>query len=83
MKVLLTDDHPLFLDGLEDLLASHGFEVVGTARRIGGRRKGACAAPRRDPDGYSHAAARWAGRCARDQGGTARNQNHYADDFGN
>lgn len=32
MRVLLADDHPLFLDGLEDLLASHGFEVVGTAR---------------------------------------------------
>jgi two-component system NarL family response regulator len=32
MKVLLADDHPLFLDGLEDLLAAHGFEVLGTAR---------------------------------------------------
>ncbi len=32
MKVLLTDDHPLFLDGLEDLLVSNGFEVAGTAR---------------------------------------------------
>jgi len=32
MRVLLADDHPLFLDGLEDLLASHGFDVVGTAR---------------------------------------------------
>ncbi len=31
MKVLLADDHPLFLDGLEDLLASQGFEVVGKA----------------------------------------------------
>ena len=32
MRVLLADDHPLFLDGLEDLLASNGFEVAGTAR---------------------------------------------------
>jgi len=32
MKVLLVDDHPLFLDGLEDLLASNGFEIAGTAR---------------------------------------------------
>jgi DNA-binding NarL/FixJ family response regulator len=32
MRVLPADDHPLFLDGLEGLLASHGFEVVGTAR---------------------------------------------------
>jgi DNA-binding NarL/FixJ family response regulator len=32
MRVLLADDHPLFLDGLEDLLASDGFEVLGTAR---------------------------------------------------
>lgn len=32
MKVLLVDDHPLFLDGLEDLLVVHGVVVVGTAR---------------------------------------------------
>jgi DNA-binding NarL/FixJ family response regulator len=32
MRVLLADDHPLFLDGLEDLLASNGFEVTDTAR---------------------------------------------------
>lgn len=32
MKVLLADDHPLFLDGLADLLASNGFGVAGTAR---------------------------------------------------
>ncbi len=32
MRVLLADDHPLFLDGLEDLLASNGFEVAGKAR---------------------------------------------------
>lgn len=32
MKVLLADDHPLFLDGLEDLLRSNGFAVAGTAR---------------------------------------------------
>ncbi len=31
MKVLLADDHPLFLDGLEDLLVAHGFEVQGVA----------------------------------------------------
>lgn len=32
MKVLLADDHPLFLDGLRNLLASRGIDVVGTAR---------------------------------------------------
>ncbi len=32
MKLLLADDHPLFLDGLSNLLAAHGFEVVGSAR---------------------------------------------------
>lgn len=32
MKLLLADDHPLFLDGLRNLLAAHGFEVVGSAR---------------------------------------------------
>lgn len=32
MRVLLADDHPLFLDGLEDLLRANGFEIAGTAR---------------------------------------------------
>lgn len=32
MRVLLVDDHPLFLDGLRNLLASRRVEVVGTAR---------------------------------------------------
>ena len=32
MRVLLVDDHGLFLEGLRNLLASRGIEVVGTAR---------------------------------------------------
>lgn len=32
MKLLLADDHPLFLDGLRNLLVTQGFEVVGMAR---------------------------------------------------
>jgi two-component system NarL family response regulator len=32
MKVLLADDHPLFLDGLKTLLTNRGIEVVGIAR---------------------------------------------------
>ena len=32
MKVLLVDDHPLFLDGLKNLLTSRGVQVVGSAR---------------------------------------------------
>jgi two-component system NarL family response regulator len=32
MRVLLADDHPLFLDGLKNLLTLRGMEVVGTAR---------------------------------------------------
>ncbi len=32
MKVLLVDDHPLFLDGLKNLLTSRGVQVVGCAR---------------------------------------------------
>ena len=32
MKVLLADDHALFLDGLCNLLKLHGIQVVGTAR---------------------------------------------------
>lgn len=31
MKILLVDDHPLFLEGLQNLLISRGVEVVGTA----------------------------------------------------
>jgi DNA-binding NarL/FixJ family response regulator len=31
MKILLADDHPLFLEGLKTLLTVRGFEVVGTA----------------------------------------------------
>jgi len=32
MKILLVDDHPLFLEGLKTLLTVQGIEVVGTAR---------------------------------------------------
>lgn len=31
VKILLVDDHPLFLEGFQDLLAARGIEVVGTA----------------------------------------------------
>ena len=31
MKVMLVDDHPLFVDGLRNLLRAHGIEVLGTA----------------------------------------------------
>jgi two-component system NarL family response regulator len=31
MKILLVDDHPLFLEGLQNLLTARGIEVVGTA----------------------------------------------------
>lgn len=32
MKTLLVDDHPLFLDGLKNLMSLRGMAVVGTAR---------------------------------------------------
>ncbi len=32
MKILLVDDHPLFLEGVKTLLSIRGIEVVGTAR---------------------------------------------------
>ena len=32
MRVLLADDHPLFVDGLRNLLAAHQVETVGIAR---------------------------------------------------
>jgi two-component system NarL family response regulator len=31
VKILLVDDHPLFLDGLKNLLSGRGLQVVGTA----------------------------------------------------
>jgi DNA-binding NarL/FixJ family response regulator len=31
VRILLADDHPLFLDGLKNLLTIRGLEVVGTA----------------------------------------------------
>lgn len=31
IRVLLVDDHPLYLDGLRSLLASRGFQVIGSA----------------------------------------------------
>lgn len=31
MRIMLVDDHPLFLEGLGNLLVTHSFEVVGTA----------------------------------------------------
>ncbi len=32
MRILLADDHPIFLEGLRNLLLANGFDVVGTAR---------------------------------------------------
>jgi DNA-binding NarL/FixJ family response regulator len=32
MKILLVDDHALFLEGLENLLRARGFDIAGTAR---------------------------------------------------
>jgi two-component system NarL family response regulator len=32
MRVILADDHPLFLDGLKNLLSARGVQVVGTAQ---------------------------------------------------
>lgn len=31
MRVLLVDDHPLFLEGLQNILEAHGIQVAGTA----------------------------------------------------
>lgn len=32
MKIMLVDDHPLFMEGLQYLLQTHGLEVSGTAK---------------------------------------------------
>ena len=34
MRVLLVDDHPLFMDGLKDLLVANDIEVIGTATHL-------------------------------------------------
>ncbi|BBB90372.1 MAG TPA: response regulator transcription factor [Methylomusa anaerophila] len=34
MRILLVDDHPLFMDGLKDLLTANDIEVTGTATNI-------------------------------------------------
>ncbi len=34
MRVLLVDDHPLFMDGLKDLLIANDIEVTGTATHL-------------------------------------------------
>ena len=34
MRILLVDDHPLFMDGLKDLLTANDIEVVGTATNL-------------------------------------------------
>jgi two-component system NarL family response regulator len=31
MRIMLVDDHPLFIEGLQNLLEVHGLEVIGTA----------------------------------------------------
>lgn len=31
MKVMLVDDHPLFLEGLQYLLETHGIDIVGVS----------------------------------------------------
>lgn len=32
MRILLVDDHPLFLEGLKNLLLANGFDVLDTAK---------------------------------------------------
>jgi len=32
MKLMLVDDHPLFLEGLQYLLETYGIDVAGTAK---------------------------------------------------
>ncbi|SEP01380.1 response regulator transcription factor [Propionispora vibrioides] len=34
MRILLVDDHPLFMDGLKDLLTANDIEVTGTATNL-------------------------------------------------
>ncbi|MGQ9682569.1 MAG: hypothetical protein ACUVX9_08545 [Anaerolineae bacterium] len=61
MKVLLVDDHALFLEGLQNLLAGRGITVVGTAADGLEALAMARAAARFDSHGRAHAALRWVG----------------------
>lgn len=63
MKILLVDDHALFLEGIKNLLTARGVQVVGVARDgLEGVGSDAHPAPGCHLDGYSNAALRWAGR---------------------
>ena len=58
MRVLIVDDHQLVAEGLTNLLAAHGIEVVGTARDgWEAVEPGAKTQPGRHPDGRPDAAA--------------------------
>ena len=72
MRLLLVDDHPLFLEGLRNLLTGRGYQVVGTARD--GYEALAAArdpAARCDPAGSPHAQVRRPDRDRLDQVGAA------------
>ena len=46
MKVMLVDDHPLFMEGLQYLLGTYGFNVIGTAKNgIEALEKACCLKP--------------------------------------
>ncbi len=58
MRVLLADDHPLFLDGLKNLLSARGIDVVGTALDgLEALEQVRALRPERRPHGHPHAAA--------------------------
>ena len=61
MRILLADDHGLFLEGLQNLLRAGGYTVVGAAHDgLEALELGARPAPGCHPDGHPHAPLRWA-----------------------
>ncbi|HOU16164.1 MAG TPA: hypothetical protein PKZ84_23925 [Anaerolineae bacterium] len=58
VRLLLADDHPLFLDGLRNLLVARGLNVIGVAHDGNEVQEKARATPRRGGDGREHAEVR-------------------------
>jgi DNA-binding NarL/FixJ family response regulator len=59
MRVLLVDDHRLLIEGLSNLLAAHGIEVLGIASDGLEAVAMAQRLNRPDFDGCAHAKLRW------------------------
>ncbi len=80
LRVVIVDDHPLFTDGLRNMLAvaRHAGDGRGEGRPRGAG-SGTRLEARPDPDGYQHAAHERSGGDAPHQGGHARSEDRDVD----